>query len=185
MSASSSFAPHGGVLGITGFSGSGKTTLLERLMPQLSEAGLSLSSVKHTHHDFDLDRPGKDSYRHRQAGAREVMIGSGTRWALMHELRGAEEYELAALLARMSPVDLVLVEGFKRDPHPKIEVWRPRATSTPPLFPQDGNIIAVATDQPFDPDGMGRAGLPVLDVGDVEAVAAFVLAWHGDRKAQP
>jgi molybdopterin-guanine dinucleotide biosynthesis adapter protein len=178
-------SPHGGVLGITGFSGSGKTTLLEKLMPELIAAGLSLSSVKHTHHDFDLDRPGKDSYRHRQAGAREVMIGSGTRWALMHELRGAEEYELDALLARMSPVDLVLVEGFKRDPHSKIEVWRPRATSTAPLFPQDGSIIAVATNQPFDPDGWGRTGLPVLDINNIAGIARFVLDWHRGPQQLP
>lgn len=171
----------GSVLGITGFSGSGKTTLLERLMPLLIEAGLTLSSVKHTHHDFDLDRPGKDSYRHRQAGAREVMIGSGTRWALMHELRGAEEYELAALIARMSPVDLVLVEGFRRDPHPKIEIWRPEATGTQPLFPQDASIIAVATDQPLDPASKGRPGLPVLDVNDAGAIAAFILGWRENR----
>src|SRR5690348_12632939 len=124
------------VIGFAGWSGAGKTTLLTRLIPHLIAKGLRVSTLKHAHHEFDVDVPGKDSWRHREAGAAEVLVSSGKRWALMHELRGADEPKLPELLARMSPVDLVIVEGFKRELHPKIEVYR-AANGKPPLFPDD------------------------------------------------
>lgn len=137
------------VLGLTGWSGSGKTTLLTSLIPLFRARGLSVSTVKHAHHGFDLDQPGKDSHRHRQAGAREVLVGSATRWALLHENDGPEP-SLPELLSRLSPVDLVLVEGFKANPHPKIEVFRP-ALAREPLWPGRADIVAVAADAPLDP----------------------------------
>src|SRR5438105_9267943 len=124
------------VIGIAGYSGSGKTTLIERLIPALNAEGLRVSVVKHAHHRFDVDRPGKDSYRHREAGAAEVLISSGQRWALMRELRGEPEATLTQLLAQLSPCDIVLVEGFKREPIPKIEVHR-AGTGLPMLYPND------------------------------------------------
>ena len=133
------------MIGLAGWSGAGKTTLLRRLIPVLTEAGLRVSTVKHAHHAFDIDQPGKDSWVHREAGAAEVLIASANRWALMHELRGAAEPDLPELLSRLSPVDLVLVEGFKRGRHPKIEVHR-SANGKPFLHPWDGSIVAVATD---------------------------------------
>jgi len=132
------------VLGIVGWSGSGKTTLLTAMLALLRSAGLTVSTVKHTHHDFDMDRPGKDSYRHREAGAHEVLIASGTRWALLHELDGPEP-SLAELLGRLDPVDLVLVEGYKRHPFPKLEVYR-SALGKPPIWPDAPDVIAVASD---------------------------------------
>jgi len=157
------------VLGLTGWSGSGKTTLLTAIIPHLIAHGLSVSTIKHAHHTFDLDQPGKDSWRHRRAGAREVLIASSVRWALMHEVAG-EEPDLPVLLARMSPVDLVLVEGFKASLHPKIEVHRP-ALGKPPLWPGRPDIVAVACDQP-----PGMEGPPVLlPLNDPPAVAAWVL----------
>lgn len=161
------------LFGITGWSGSGKTTLLVRLIPALVARGLSVSTIKHAHHGFDVDRPGKDSFEHRRAGATEVLIGSANRWALMHELRGAPEPTLPELAARLSPVDVVLVEGFKRNPHPKIEVWR-AATGKPPLFPEDAMIRAVASDGPVP--GCDR---PVLALDDVDAIAAFIIRSAG------
>jgi molybdopterin-guanine dinucleotide biosynthesis protein B len=146
------------VLGIVGWSGSGKTTLLTRLIPILRAAGLTVSTVKHTHHGFDIDRPGKDTYRHRQSGAREVLIASGTRWALLHEVAGHEP-DLPELLARMQPVDLVLVEGYKTHPFPKVEVHRP-ALGKPPIWPDQPDIVAVATDAPLSLD---RRVLPLND----------------------
>ncbi len=137
------------VLGLTGWSGSGKTTLLTALIPLFRARGLSVSTVKHAHHGFDLDQPGKDSYRHREAGAREVLVGSATRWALLHENDGPEP-TLPDLLARLSPVDLVLVEGFKANPHPKIEVFRP-ALARDPLWPGRADIVAVAADSAPNP----------------------------------
>lgn len=134
------------VLGLVGWSGSGKTTLLTALLPLFAARGLSVSTIKHAHHGFDLDRPGKDSYRHREAGAQEVLVASGTRWALMHEVRGPEP-RLPELLERLSPVDLVLVEGFKAHPYPKIEVHRP-ALGKPPIWPEQPGIVAVACDSP-------------------------------------
>jgi molybdopterin-guanine dinucleotide biosynthesis protein B len=157
------------ILGLAGWSGSGKTTLIVQLIPELRRQGLSVSSLKHAHHAFDVDQPGKDSYEHRHAGASEVMVSSATRWALMHELRGAPEPTLAELLTHMSPVDLVLVEGFKRDTHPKLEIHRP-SVGKPLLCREDRMIRGVATDVPV-------ADLPVprLDLGDVPAIAHFVI----------
>lgn len=165
------------VLGITGWSGSGKTTLLADLIPLLVAEGLRVSTIKHAHHEFDVDQPGKDSYRHRQAGATEVLISSGRRFALMHELRGEAEPRLADLLARLAPVDLVLVEGFKTEAHPKIEVWR-AATGKPMLQPDDPQVIAVASDGPID-----GLTVPLLDAGDVAAIAAFIHRWLAGTEA--
>lgn len=159
------------VLGLAGWSGSGKTTLLVGLIPLLRRRGLTVSTVKHAHHRFDVDTPGKDSWRHREAGASEVMVASANRFALMHELRGAREPALDELLARMSPVDLVLVEGFKSEGHDKIEVHR-AANGKPPLFPDDPAIIAVATDAPLD-----TGTLPRLDLNDPEAIAEFAVRF--------
>jgi molybdopterin-guanine dinucleotide biosynthesis protein B len=158
------------VLGITGWSGSGKTTLVVALLPRLILAGLSVSTIKHAHHGFDLDQPGKDSWRHRQAGASEVLICGGHRWALMHEEREGEP-ELSALLERLAPVDLVLIEGFKADPHPKLEVHRP-ALGKPPIWPGRQDIVAVATDA-----ASVECDRPLLPLDDLDAIAAFVLAF--------
>ena len=158
------------VIGLAGWSGAGKTTLLTRLIPRLRARGLGVSTLKHAHHGFDLDQPGKDSFEHRAAGAREVLISSGRRFALMHELREEPEWGLAALLRKLSPVDLVLVEGFKREAHPKIEVYR-AAVGKPPLHPDDPGIVAVASDTPFP-----EAGRPVVGIDDVEAIADIVTA---------
>ena len=158
------------VLGFAGWSGGGKTTLLCKLIPELKARGLSVSTIKHAHHAFDVDSPGKDSYEHRQAGAQEVLVTSATRFALMHELRGAPEPPLHDLLARLAPVDLVLIEGFKRDAHDKIEVHRVD-NAKPFLFPDDPSIIALASDAPppFGP-------LPRVHLDNVEAIAALVIA---------
>src|SRR5271155_3758226 len=137
------------LFGLAGWSGSGKTTLMRALLPELIGRGVTVSTVKHAHHSFDVDQPGKDSYEHRRAGAREVMVASAQRWALMRELRGAAEPSLEALIARMAPVDLLLVEGFKRHPHPKLEVHRPGNGKTL-LCPDDPHIVAVASDRPLD-----------------------------------
>jgi molybdopterin-guanine dinucleotide biosynthesis protein MobB len=155
------------IFGLAGWSGSGKTTLLAGLIPELVARGLSVSTIKHAHHEFDIDRPGKDSWRHRQAGATEVMVASSRRWALMHELRGLPEPSLDELMARMSPVDLLLVEGFKRQPHPKLEVHRP-SLGKPLIYPEDPHVVAIASDEAF------AAPLPLLPLGDAGAVAAFI-----------
>lgn len=147
------------VLGIVGWSGSGKTTLLVSVLPLLRAAGLTISTVKHAHHGFDMDQPGKDTYRHREAGAHEVLVASGTRWALLHEVTG-EEPLLPALLRRLDPVDIVLVEGFKSHPYPKLEVYRP-SLAKPPLFPSDSDIVAVASDSPVEAGA--RSLLPLND----------------------
>ncbi len=159
------------VIGLAGWSGSGKTTLLSKLIPHLVGRGVSVSTLKHAHHAFDVDVPGKDSHTHRQVGAREVLISSGRRWALMHELRGAPEARLADLLQRLSPVDLVIVEGFKREPHRKIEVHRAEV-GKPALHPGDASIVAIAADAAFP-----AAGRPVVDLDDVEAIAGLALAF--------
>lgn len=159
------------VLGIAGFSGAGKTTLLEKLLPLLVARGLKVSTIKHAHHEFDVDSPGKDSYRHRSAGATEVLIGSAKRYVLMHELRGAAEPELPELLARLSPVDLVLVEGFKREGHAKIEIWRVE-TGKPLLQPDDPAIIAIASDR--DPP---HRTAPLLDINRPDLIADFIQDW--------
>ena len=154
--------------GVAGWKNSGKTGLMERLVTELCARGYSVSTIKHAHHSFDVDHPGKDSYRHREAGAREVLLASGTRFALMHELRGAPEPSLADLLARLSPVDIVLVEGYKRDTHPKIEAHR-AATGNPLIG--DDTVRAYASDVPLP--GEAR---PVFDLDDTSAIADFILA---------
>jgi molybdopterin-guanine dinucleotide biosynthesis adapter protein len=161
------------VLGIVGWSGSGKTTLLTRLIPILVGQGMKVSTIKRAHHEFDVDRPGKDSYEHRRAGASEVIVSSSGRWAQMHELRDEPELTLAQLLRRLSPCDLILVEGFKREMHPKLEVYR-SVVGEAPLYPQDGRIVAVATDQPAE------ASVPMVDLNDADAVARLVIS-----EAQP
>ncbi len=163
------------LIGFTGWSGSGKTVLLTAVLPLLVARGLTVSTVKHAHHGFDLDQPGKDSWRHRQAGAREVLIGSGRRWALMHELSGPEP-ELPQLLERMAPVDLILVEGFKSNPHPKIEVFRP-SLGRAPLWPGRGDIVAIAADGALAAGGAAAGGRPVLDVNDAAGVAAWLCGF--------
>ncbi|MEI6984780.1 MAG: molybdopterin-guanine dinucleotide biosynthesis protein B [Rhodospirillaceae bacterium] len=169
------------LFGLAGWSGSGKTTLLTSLIPLLIGRGLAVSTVKHAHHGFDIDQPGKDSHRHRAAGACEVLIGSSRRWALIHEIRDRPEPTLAELLARLSPVDLVIVEGFKRDPHPKLEVWR-AANGKPLLCLGDPAIIAVASDQPAPdllvPGRMARQ-VPWFDLNDPTAIASFIVASCG------
>ena len=156
------------VFGFAGWSGSGKTTLIEQLIPLFVERGLRVALIKHAHHDFDIDQPGKDSWRHRQAGAQQVLVSSDQRWALMHELKGAAEPDLQQHLARLSPCDLVLVEGFKREAIAKLEIHR-AAVGKPLLYPDDAHIIAVATDTPLP------GHLPQLDINDPAAVAAFIV----------
>lgn len=166
------------VLGLAGWSGAGKTTVLTRLIPALREKGYSVSTLKHAHHSFDIDKPGKDSHRHREAGAEEVLVASGSRWALMHELRGETEPRLGELLNKLSPVDFILVEGFKRDPHVKIEIHR-AANGKPWLYPEDASIGAVASDVPPS----GQVSLPFVDLDDLPSIANLVvdLAWPLDR----
>ena len=161
-------------LGISGWSGCGKTTLMVALIPRLRARGLTVSTLKHAHHDVDLDTPGKDTWRHREAGAQEVILATGRRWALLHELREAPEPSLAELLTHLQPVDLVLVEGWKRGAYPKLEIWRPSAEHHAPRFPDDPTIIAVASEPLLDPARHGRPGLPALPLNDVEAIADFV-----------
>jgi molybdopterin-guanine dinucleotide biosynthesis protein B len=156
------------IFGLAGWSGSGKTTLMSKLLPELIRGGLTVSTIKHAHHGFDIDRPGKDSWQHRMAGASEVMVASAERWALLHELRGAPEPDLDALVARMTPVDLLLVEGFKRHGHDKLEVFR-AANGKPPLHPDDPLIVAVACEVPLP-----RTVLPVLNLDDAAAIAGFI-----------
>ncbi|WP_375458179.1 molybdopterin-guanine dinucleotide biosynthesis protein B [uncultured Enterovirga sp.] len=158
------------VIGLAGWSGAGKTTLLARLIPALVARGLRVATVKHAHHAFDLDQPGKDSHLHRVAGASEVIVSSETRWAQIHENRGEAEASLAALLGRLSPCDLVLVEGYKRERHPKLEVFR-AANGRAPLHPDDPEIVAIASDTPFP-----QARIPVVPLDDVAAVTQVVLA---------
>jgi molybdopterin-guanine dinucleotide biosynthesis protein B len=157
------------VIGLAGWSGAGKTTLLTRLIPHFMAQGLRVSVIKHAHHSFDVDIPGKDSWLHRQSGAVEVLVSSGLRWALMHELRGADEPKLPELLAKMSRVDLVIVEGFKSEPHRKIEVHR-ASNSKPVLFPNDPGIVGIAADTALDTQ------LPVAHLDDIPAIAAMMQA---------
>ncbi|MFA6264508.1 MAG: molybdopterin-guanine dinucleotide biosynthesis protein B [Pseudolabrys sp.] len=157
------------IIGLAGWSGSGKTTLVTKLIPAFKARALRVSTLKHAHHGFDLDKPGKDSFMHREAGATEVIISSARRWAILHELRDEEEWDLPDLVAKMSPVDLVVVEGFKRDPFPKLEVHR-AANGKPLIQPEDPYVVAVASDTPL-PD----AKVPVVDLNDVEAVADLLL----------
>jgi molybdopterin-guanine dinucleotide biosynthesis protein B len=157
------------IFGLAGWSGSGKTTLIVKLMPELVGRGFEVSTMKHAHHNFDIDEPGKDSYEHRVAGAKEVMISAANRWALMHELRGEEKPSVEELIGRMTPVDLLLVEGFKSHLHPKIEVHRP-SVGKPLLQKDDKEIVAVASDEEI-------AGLPVpvLDINDSGTIADFIV----------
>jgi molybdopterin-guanine dinucleotide biosynthesis protein B len=157
-------------IGFAGWSGAGKTTLIRQVIARLVQQGLRVATLKHAHHDFDIDHPGKDSWEHRRAGAAEVLVVSDTRWALMHELNGAPEPSLPELLAKLAPADLVLIEGFKRSPHPKIEVFR-AANAKPPLHPGDDSIIAIAADIAFP-----EAGRPVLPLDDIVAITNFILA---------
>ncbi len=163
------------ILGIAGYSGAGKTTLIETLLPRLAAAGLAVSVIKQSHHDFAVDQPGKDSWRHRQAGAREVLLTSPHRWMLVGELRGEPEPDLAAHVARLSPCDLVLVEGYKHADLAKIELWR-AANGKAWLHPDDPRCIAVASDLP-PPAGPAGRRLPHFSLDDVEGLARFVLAW--------
>ncbi len=160
------------IFGFAGWSGSGKTTLIERVVPLLTARGLTVSLIKRAHHEFDVDQPGKDSYRHRHAGCSEVMLSSSVRWALMHELRGTAELTLDELVARMSPCDLLIVEGFKRQPIPKIEVFR-AANGKVPLHPADPHVVAIATDVRVD------SPLPQFALDDVAQIADFVCVHHG------
>ncbi len=162
------------VYGVTGWKNTGKTHLMERLVAEIAGRGVSVSTVKHAHHDTEVDHPGTDSFRHRTAGAREVMLASPRRWALMAELRDAPEPPLESLLARLSPVDLVLVEGYKRAPHPKVEAWRATA-GRPLLAPGNSSVRAIAADSP--PPGAG--GLVVLDLDDTAGIAEFILREVG------
>ena len=157
------------VFGITGWKNSGKTTLTEKLVTELVRRGWSVSTVKHAHHDFDIDKPGADSYRHREAGATEVAIVSGRRWALMHELRGEEEPTLEAILSRLAPSDIVLVEGYKREAHKKIEARRIQAKDRAPLSDVDPQIVAIAAD--FKIEG---ERLPVFDLDDAASIADLI-----------
>ncbi|KIN70731.1 Molybdopterin-guanine dinucleotide biosynthesis protein MobB [Sulfitobacter noctilucae] len=160
------------IYGVVGWKNAGKTGLMERLVTEITGRGITVSTIKHAHHTFDVDQPGKDSFRHRTAGATEVLLASKTRFALMHELRDEEEPALADLLQRLSPVDLVLIEGYKRDAHPKIEAHR-AVTGNPLLAPDDPSVRAVASDVPLDLDR------PVLDLNNTEQVAGFILSEVG------
>ncbi len=158
--------------GVVGWKNAGKTGLMERLVAEITGRGITVSTIKHAHHAFDVDHPGKDSYRHRVAGAREVLLASRKRFALMHELRGQDEPILAELLAKLAPVDLVLIEGYKREDHPKVEAHRAE-TGNPLIAPDDSTVHAVASDVPLDLDR------PVFDLNDTKAIADFILAESG------
>ncbi len=158
------------VIGVAGWSGAGKTTLITRVIPVLMRRGLKVATVKHAHHEFDIDRPGKDSWLHREAGASEVAVVSSRRWALIHELNGEPEPPLADILAKLSPVDLVIIEGFKRHAHPKLEIYRANV-GKPLIYPEDDCIVAIATDAPLP-----QVQLPVLMLDDVEAIASVLQA---------
>ncbi|MBM1555987.1 molybdopterin-guanine dinucleotide biosynthesis protein B [Sulfitobacter mediterraneus] len=160
------------LFGVVGWKNAGKTGLMERLVTEITGRGITVSTVKHAHHSFDVDHPGKDSFRHRTAGASEVLLASGNRFALMHELRGAKEPSLAELLTRLSPVDLVLIEGYKRDEHPKVEAHR-AVTGNPLIAPGDPTVRAVAADVPLDLDR------PVFDLNDTASIADFILSEVG------
>jgi len=157
------------IIGLAGWSGSGKTTLITKLIPRLIARGVTVSTLKHAHHGFDLDQPGKDSFFHRTAGATEVIISSAKRFAILHELREEPEWDLPDLVAKMSPVDLVLVEGYKRDTFPKLEIHR-AANGKPLIHPDDPHVIAIAADTPLP-----AAKVPVIDLNDIEAIADILL----------
>jgi molybdopterin-guanine dinucleotide biosynthesis protein B len=157
------------IIGLAGWSGSGKTTLITKVLPRLIARGQRVSTLKHAHHGFDLDQPGKDSFMHRAAGATEVVISSGKRFAILHELREEPEWDLPDLLAKLSPVDLVLVEGYKRDPFPKLEIHR-QENGKPLLQPDDPHIIAIASDT-----ALPQAKVPVIDLDDIERIVDVLL----------
>ncbi len=158
------------IFGFAGWSGSGKTTLVKRVIPELIERGLKISTIKHTHHNFDIDKPGKDSFEHRTAGAHEVVITGAQRWALLHENRGEPEPNIEQMLEHMSPVDLVLIEGFKTYPHPKMEVYRAEV-GKPMLCGDDPSIVAIATTDDLD------VNVPRIDLDDIAGVADFVIQF--------
>ncbi len=158
------------IIGLAGWSGSGKTTLITKVIPVLVGRGLKVATIKHAHHEFDIDKPGKDSWLHREAGASEVIVASSRRWALVHELRGEPEPPLAELFAKLDPADLVIIEGFKRHDHPKLEVYR-AVLGKPLIHPDDDCVVAIASDTPL-PD----APLPVLMLDDIEAIANVLQA---------
>jgi len=158
------------VIGLTGWSGAGKTTLIVRLVPELVRRGISVSTMKHAHHGFDVDQPGKDSYRHREAGATEVLVASDRRWALMHELREQDPPSATELMRHLTPVDLLIVEGFKREGQDKLEIHR-RETGKPLIYPDDPRVVAVLSDEP-----LAGCPLPVIDIDDIAAIADFVMA---------
>lgn len=161
------------VMGIVGWSGSGKTSLLVEVLPRLRAAGLKVSTMKHAHHRLDLDTPGKDSFRHREAGASEVLVVTSNRWVLMHESREEPEPSIESLIERMTPVDLLLIEGFKTHPHPKLEIHR-ESEGRPLLCHDDPGIVAVATDR-----RLPGLKIPQLDLNDPGAIAAFILVHTG------
>lgn len=161
------------VLGIVGWSGSGKTSLLVEVLPILKEHGLKVSTMKHAHHRFDVDKPGKDSFRHREAGASEVLVVTSSRWVLMHESREEPEPSIESLIERMTPVDLLLIEGFKTHHHPKLEIHRD-SEGKPLICPEDPEIVAVASDIPLP-----GLKIPRLDLNDPVAIADFILAYTG------
>jgi molybdopterin-guanine dinucleotide biosynthesis protein B len=165
------------IFGIAGYSGSGKTTLIEKLIPVFSQRGLAVSLIKHAHHTFDVDQPGKDSYRHRHAGCSEVLVTSSRRWALMHELRGAPEPTLQDLIQRISPCDLLLIEGFKHEPIPKLEVYR-GVVGESMLYPQDAHIVAVASDNKV------ATTLPQFELDDAKAIASFIARYVGLQRSR-
>jgi molybdopterin-guanine dinucleotide biosynthesis protein B len=159
------------VMGIFGWSGSGKTELLTKLVPEFKRRGFTVSTMKHTHHDFDMDTPGKDSYRHREAGAEEVMVCSSQRWVLMHELRGAPEPDMGSLISRMTPVDLLLIEGFKENSYEKMEVYRP-STGKEMISVTDESVVALISDEKID-----GLSVPLLDLNNVGEVADFIVKY--------
>ncbi|MCH2077097.1 MAG: molybdopterin-guanine dinucleotide biosynthesis protein B [Rhodobacteraceae bacterium] len=160
------------IYGVVGWKNAGKTSLMERLVAEITSRGITVSTLKHAHHAFDVDQPGKDSYRHRTAGAREVLVAGGARWALMSELRDEDEPPLTELLSRLSPVDLVLIEGWKRDDHPKVEAWRAE-TGKPMLAPEEHSVRALAVKGDVESD------LPIFDLDDEMAIADFILSEVG------
>lgn len=163
------------VFGITGWQNSGKTTLMIRLINHIKSLGFSVSTIKHAHHNFDIDKEGKDSYRHREAGASEVLISSANRWALIHELQNEDEPSLHYLLSKFSKVDLVLIEGFKTEPHPKLEVYR-KSVVKDPIWLNNSSVVAIATDMELD-ETFPVDDQKVLDLNDVEQIANFILDY--------
>jgi len=160
------------IFGIAGWSGSGKTTLIEQLIPRFVGRGLTVSLIKHAHHSFDVDHPGKDSYRHRVAGCREVLVSSQARWVVIHELRGEPEPPLEEQIKRVSPCDLLLVEGYKRYAMPKLEIWR-KENAKPLLYPEDEHVVAIAADAALE------TRLPRFELNDYDAIGDFILSYNG------